>query len=144
MRSPRYTDVFDGGWANQHLQQGTGTHALNPGGIKNICIDSSGDDNCPIPPAYTCELRDSGCTVGSSPFYDTAIVGSLTINGGVVSFNTNSGGYSSYCYVCTDGINVCQDSDRAAHGWNFCSGGGAPKFSAATLPSEFSISFDST
>ena len=62
--NPRAADVIYSGWANNYYAFNIGPQFLP---LDYICTSTDGDANCGIPAAYTCELRNENCDVGTSP-----------------------------------------------------------------------------
>ena len=94
----------------------SGWHIVNYGGVRDICIDSSGDVNCPVPSEWTCVLRSPGhdnMELTSRSDFDPFEAAELDSATGIINYRTtNMEGQSvfvEYSYYCTDGINVCHD-----------------------------------
>jgi hypothetical protein len=107
--NPRSADVLHNGWASNHYSFNTGSHSVP---IGSICTSIDGDKNCPIPTAYTCELRNQNCDEGTLPLLEFGMSPTPIISDGNIIFYTANGGKVRYCVVCKDGSNTCQDGNR--------------------------------
>ena len=146
LSNPRAGDAFSGSRAYNHLPFNTGVHELP---ISYICPSPDGDTNCPIPTGYNCQLRNSNCAEGSSPWYGGGMTTPLTFEDGYIRVPTADGGEVWYCVVCIapDGSTIaCQDGKRAIYANDLCSSPNpSPGFSLSdSPPGDITLPFDSS